>query len=143
MPNILHEFPVNGTADKVFQAVATPEGLDSWWTLRCSGKPEIGHEYELWFGSGYDWRAKVSRCRPGVEFELEITRADSDWTGTRVGFRLAERDGTTQVNFHHSGWPEANQHYRISTFCWAMYLRLMKKYVEQGAVVPYEVRLEA
>ena len=37
----------------------------------------------------------------------------------------------------------ANAHYRTSAFCWAMYLRLLKKYVETGEVVPYERRLEA
>jgi hypothetical protein len=36
-----------------------------------------------------------------------------------------------------------NEHYRISTFCWAMYLRLMKKAIETGEVVPYAVRLDA
>jgi hypothetical protein len=33
-------------------------------------------------------------------------------------------------------------HYRTSSFCWAMYLRLLKRYVEHGEVVPYEKRLD-
>jgi hypothetical protein len=59
-----------------------------------------------------------------------------------VGFLLQEKDGLTQVSFHHTGWPENNEHYRISCYCWAMYLRLLKRYVEYGEVVPYEDRLE-
>jgi hypothetical protein len=46
-----------------------------------------------------------------------------------------------QVRFHHLGWPEANEHYRISCFCWAMYLRIMKRNLEYGETVPYERRL--
>ncbi|HMY76632.1 MAG TPA: SRPBCC domain-containing protein, partial [Blastocatellia bacterium] len=71
-----------------------------------------------------------------------ITVAMDDWMNARVGFRLEERDGATQVRFHHTGWPEASEHYRISSFCWAMYLRLLKRYVEFGEVVPYDQRLD-
>ena len=77
----------------------------------------------------------MSRYLPEIEFELEVTRAQEDWRGTRVGFLLEERDGATQVRFHHSGWPEANDHYQVSCYCWAMYLRLLKRYVEDGEVV--------
>ncbi|MCH8956850.1 SRPBCC domain-containing protein, partial [candidate division KSB1 bacterium] len=37
---------------------------------------------------------------------------------------------------------EANEHYRVSCYCWAMYLRLLKRYVEHGETVPYEDRLD-
>ncbi len=143
MPDIFHHFPMRASAHKVFQAVSTPAGLDSWWTKSSSGRPEEGTEYKLWFGPLYDWRAVVSRCVPGREFELEIVSAQEDWRGTRVGFFLNENESATQVRFHHSGWPESNEHYCVSCYCWAMYLRLLKRYVEHGEVVPYEDRLNA
>jgi hypothetical protein len=46
------------------------------------------------------------------------------------------------VRFHHTGWPQSNDHYRISCYCWAMYLRLLKRNVERGEVVPFGQRLE-
>jgi len=48
----------------------------------------------------------------------------------------------TQVHFHHTGWPDADDHYRVSCYCWAMYLRLLKRYLEHDEVVPYEDRLD-
>ena len=72
-----------------------------------------------------------------------MTRADNDWRGTRLHIELQEQGGVTQVRFQHLGWPQANEHYRVSNFCWAMYLRLLKRYVERGEIVPYEERLEA
>ncbi len=143
MADIFQHFPIKASARQVFQAVSEPAGLDLWWTMSSSGQPEVGTEYELGFGPGYDWRAKVSRCDPGSEFELELVSAHEDWQGTRVGFLLDESDGVTQVHFHHTGWPESNEHYRVSCYCWAMYLRLLKRYVEHGEVVPYENRLDA
>lgn len=143
MADIFHDFPIAATSQQVFQAVSTPQGLDAWWTKRSKGEAAKEREYELWFGPQHDWRAVVSRCDPGREFEFTMTRSDRDWQGTRVGFALEEKDGFTQVRFHHRGWPEGNEHYRVSSFCWAMYLRLLKRYVEQGDIVPYEDRLDA
>ncbi len=41
----------------------------------------------------------------------------------------------------YEGWHGSNEHYKTSTYCWAMYLRLMKRFVEHGDVVAYEKRL--
>ena len=141
--DIYHDFPIAAPAADVFAAVATPKGLDAWWTERSSGRPEMGTEYQLVFGEGYDWRARVSRCYAPHEFELTMTRASDDWIDSRVGFTLSEHDGRTQVRFHHTGWPEVSDHYRTSSYCWAMYLRLLRLYVERGEIVPYKDRLDA
>jgi len=142
MADIVHHFPIRAPARKVFDAISTAAGLDTWWTKSCSGQPEDGAIYELGFGPGYDWRAQVSRFNPSREFELRLSSAQQDWQGTRVGFELEEKDGTTQVRFHHAGWKESNEHYKVSCYCWAMYLRLLKRYLEHGEVVPYENRLD-
>jgi uncharacterized protein YndB with AHSA1/START domain len=136
MPDIFQHFLIHAPAADVFRGISTPEGLDTWWTKHAS---QSGAEYTLNFGPKHDWRARVSKSVPDREFELELTRADDDWTGTKVGFVL---EGDTQVRFHHTGWPQSNDHYRISCYCWAMYLRLLKRYIERGEVVPYEQRLE-
>ena len=142
MPDIFHYFPIKAASQKVFQAISTPLGLDAWWTNRASGAPVEGAEYELGFGPEYDWRAVVSQYVPDTEFEFELTSAMDDWLGTRVGFTLDEQDGVTQVRFRHTGWPESNEHFRVSCYCWAAYLRLLRRYVELGEVVPYEDRLD-
>ena len=142
MADILHHFPIKGSPQQVFKAVSTSEGLDSWWTKSSSVTPEYAGEYKLNFGLGYDWRALVSRWSPNSDFELTLTKSDDDWKGTRLGFHLEVQDEMTFMSFHHLNWPEPNDHYRTSCFCWAMYLRLLKRYVEFGEVVPYENRLD-
>jgi uncharacterized protein YndB with AHSA1/START domain len=142
MPDIYHDFSIKAPAQRVYDAVTTPRGLDAWWTKRATGQPALGAEYELWFGPEYDWRATVTRCKPASEFELEMTSADPDWVGTLVGFRLAGGPDRTQVQFHHTGWPAANEHWRVSCYCWAMYLRILRRYLEHGERVAYEDRLD-
>lgn len=142
MADILHEFPIKASPERVFDLVSTAEGLDRWWAKESTGDPAPGNEFALGFGPGFDWSARVIVCERPVAFELEMTRADGDWTGTRVRVDLAPHDGGTWVRFRHQGWPEANEHYRISNFCWAMYLRVLRRYLEHGERVPYETRLD-
>jgi uncharacterized protein YndB with AHSA1/START domain len=78
MPDIFHDFIIKAPAQKVYQAVSTPQGLDEWWTKSSFGEPRLGAEYELGFGPGHDWRAVVTRCVPGAEFELHMTHAHED-----------------------------------------------------------------
>ncbi len=143
MADIVHELTINAPRKKVFEMVSTPKGLDQWWTKSSSGEAKKDAEFLLFFGPGYDWRAKVKRYDPSGTFEIQFTEAHEDWAGTRVRFELeAERSGVTRVRFHHTGWTVANKHWRVSCYCWAMYLRIMRRYLEYGEEVPYEKRLE-
>ena len=142
MADILHDFPVRAPKERVFEVLGRPPGLDEWWTKRSSGEPLEGSDYELWFGPEHDWRAKVVRAVAGSALEWEMTRADDEWIGTRIGFELESRGETTWVRFHHSGWPSASEHFRTSSCCWAMYLRVARRFIEHGESVPYEDRLD-
>jgi uncharacterized protein YndB with AHSA1/START domain len=143
MPDILQDFPIRVAPEAVFAAISTARGLDAWWSKAAVGTPRVGASYELGFGDGYDWRASVTECTAPTRFELTMTDADTDWQGTRVGFELRGMASGTQVSFYHVGWPAANEHFRVSCHCWALYLRLLRRYLETGEVVPYERRLEA
>jgi len=141
MPAILQDFPIAASPNRVFDAVSTPAGLDAWWTLHSKGHPTLGATYELDFGPGYLWKAEVTRADPSTAFELRLTSADAEWTGTTVGFELAPAGDGTQVRFYHRGWPAPSEHYRISNHCWAMYLRILRRHLEHGESVPYAERL--
>jgi uncharacterized protein YndB with AHSA1/START domain len=141
MADLFHYFPINCSLGKVFDCVSTPRGLDIWWSKSSTGKLAIGETYQFFFGADYNWKAIVSKLVPNKEVELTMTKADSDWMNSKVGFTLTDRNNMTEVHFYHIGWKEDNEHYRISNFCWAMYLRILKRYLEFGEEVPYEDRL--
>ncbi len=131
---------IEGTSSSVFEAVSSAEGLSAWWTLRASGRPQLGASYRLYFGPDYDWLAEVTECTAGRSIEWAVTSADADWTGTRVSFILENHDSGVLVRFCHAGWAQRNDHYLRSAYCWALYLRLLKRYVELGETVPYQER---
>jgi hypothetical protein len=143
MADILHDLPINAPVARAYDAVSTTNGLDAWWTLQSNGMSRLDQEYELGFGPGYDWRATVTKLSPPRESELEVTRADADWTGTRVGFRMQPCEGGTWLQFSHSGWKSPNEHFRISCNCWALYLRILRRLLEYGESALYDKRLAA
>lgn len=141
MADIFHTFTINASPEEVFHKITLAEGISEWWTKSGTGDPKLGEKYELNFGEGYCWIARVTKYRPFKEFELTMIEAHEDWKSTKVGFELDERAGLTKVNFHHLGWPQENEHYKISCHCWAMYLRVLRRLLEFQEFVPYESRL--
>ena len=140
MPDINHRFPIAAPPDRVLATLVSPEGLNAWWTLTADGMPAEGGEYRFGFGPEYQWAGRLAELEPGRRVVWEMVDADDDWRGTKVGFALEpSREGTT-VDFFHTGWREANPHFRQTSYCWAMYLRLLKRYLEEGSVVPYQAR---
>jgi uncharacterized protein YndB with AHSA1/START domain len=142
MADILHTLPIRATRERVFHAMTSPEGLCEWWAKSASGAPRLGETYHLDFGPDYQWTAVVRSVDPGVSLEWEMADVMEDWRGTRVGFALREHDGRTWLDFRHTGWAGATEHYRISNCCWAAYLRVLRRDLEHGERVPYEERLD-
>lgn len=143
MADLRYDLLIASPVDRVFQAMATPDGLNAWWTLSAEGHAIGGSTWKLGFGPDHNWEAVVTTAMAGLELEWKLTQADEDWMGTRVGFRLSRTGTRTRVEFHHAGWREENRHFRSSSFCWALYLRLLKRYVEAGERVAYDRRLDA
>ncbi|MFZ1751812.1 MAG: SRPBCC domain-containing protein [Saprospiraceae bacterium] len=142
MADIFFNFPINAPIDKVYNTVSTPEGLDKWWTKASKGNVAIGETFHFHFEPDYHWTAVVSKHLTNKEFELTMQISDEDWQGSKVGFCLTDKDNITEIQFYHSGWKEDNEHFRISNFCWAMYLRILKRNIEFGEFVDYADRLK-
>lgn len=141
MSDIVQDLPIKAAPEQVFQAVSSPTGLVQWWALSATGVTEAGAPLDLSFGPGYDWQARITCYQPSDVFELEMTRADADWIGTRVRFEVERRDTHAWLRFRHSGWPRENEHYRTSCHCWALYLRVLRRFLEHGETVAYDDRL--
>lgn len=139
--SIYHDLEVHGTIDNTFKAITQPEHLINWWPQKCNGTPEENQEYNFFFTPEYDWYGKVVKIEENKSFHIKMTKSDPDWDPTAFGFDLEEiNNGTVQLKFWHTGWPECNHHFRRSSFCWAILLKGLKDYVEHGKVVPFEKR---
>ncbi|MBL4605942.1 MAG: SRPBCC domain-containing protein [Flavobacteriaceae bacterium] len=138
--SIYHDFIIKASSENVFDAITLPEQLNNWWPLKSTGHPEVGAEYNLNFTNAYNWYGNVSEVVKNKSFFIKMTTSSVDWNPTTFGFELEAKDRETLVKFSHKGWPTCNAEYRNSSFCWAMLLNGLKKYVEEGIVIPFEER---
>ena len=138
--NIHHNLIINSSSKEVFNAISQPDHLNNWWTLKSSGKPELGSEYNLNFTNDYNWFCQVVQVEMNKSFYLKMTQSDDDWNPTTFGFALEVKDQGVLLKFSHTNWQRDNHHFRHSSFCWAMLLNGLKNYLEKGIVIPFEER---
>ncbi len=94
----------------------------------------------LYYAEEYDWAAEITVYQPKSHITYQMTIADEDWRRTNISFDISPVEGGCEVSFRHEGWKEANKHFRVSNYCWVMYLLCLKNYCEEGVVLPYEDR---
>ncbi len=138
--NIYHNLFIKASQEAVFNAVSIPKHLDNWWSLKSSGTSELGAEYNLNFTDEYHWFCKVSKLELNKLIAFKMTVSDKDWDSTTFQFELEPHNEGTMLKFSHVNWPEANDHFKYSSFCWAMLLNGLKNYLEKGLIIPFEAR---
>ena len=137
---IHHDLMIDAPIEKVYKAISYPADLINWWPQQCSGTPKEGAEYNFQFGPEYNWYGVVEKSIPNQSFHIKMTQSDEDWNPTSFGFELHEKKNKIALSFSHRNWAECNEHFRISSFCWAMLLNGLKNYAERGEIVPFEKR---
>jgi len=139
--HIYHDLFINATSEKLFNAVSKPAELINWWPLTCAGEEKVHGVYNLNFTNTYNWFGKVITHKPNVSFHIQMTQSNENWNPTSFGFDIEEiSKNKIQLHFWHKNWEVCNSEFKQSSFCWAMLLRGLKNYVEQGIVIPFEDR---
>lgn len=97
LPDIRKTVLLNAPIRKVWDAVATSEGIAAWF-MPNDFEPALGHAFHLNAGPFGHSPCRVTVLEP--PHRLSFTWG-KDWTLT---FVLAEEDGKTAFTLIHSGW---------------------------------------
>jgi uncharacterized protein YndB with AHSA1/START domain len=97
LPDIRQTLVLNAPIQKVWEAVATTEGIAGWF-MPNDFKPVAGYEFHLNAGPFGNSPCKVTEIEQPNRLAFQWGK---DWTLT---FELAELDGKTQITVIHSGW---------------------------------------
>jgi uncharacterized protein YndB with AHSA1/START domain len=136
---VLTQFDVDASAETVWQALTTPEGIRGWWTTQADVPGGVGSVVKLRFPNAPNsWDLRIDDADENELLRWHCVGGPPPWIDTDIVFRLASApDGATRVIFDHLGWKDAEEMVRVVTFGWVqMFLRL-KSYAESGEPKPF------
>ncbi len=138
MPDILHRVGIVASPQKVYEALATIDGLRHWWIVDADG--DAGKGGTIGFGS---CAMGVVASEPEKLVHWKCTRGPDEWVGTEVIFELKWRDAQTFVVFAHAGWKEPVEFMHHCSTKWATFLLSLKDWLErsEGRPYPYDVKI--
>ena len=143
MAEIHHQITIDAPPAKVYDALATAEGISRWWSRQTAVQTDSGTVLEHNPGPEHGVvRMRVAQLVPDKRVEWECisshpsTSPASAWTGTRFIFEMAESNPAagsgpaTTLDFYHTGYDELSEYYDFNVGAWAHVLRDLKRLVE-------------
>jgi uncharacterized protein YndB with AHSA1/START domain len=138
MPDILHKVGLkDASPNDAFNALATLEGLSSWWTNDAQGQSQVGEVIKFRFGANGGFDMKVLELEPDKRVLWEVVDGPEEWIGTKVRFDLKQEDDFTIVLFKHLNWKEPVEFMHHCSTKWGVFLMSLKSLVETGKGAPY------
>jgi hypothetical protein len=120
-------FRVDESPRRAYDAINDVRG---WWSERITGPTDqLGAEFSYWVPGTHYAKFRVTELVPGrkvswltLDSWLAFPADDQEWTGTTVGFDVAEVDGRTEVRFTHHGLGPAAECYDVCWVAWGGYI---------------------
>jgi uncharacterized protein YndB with AHSA1/START domain len=135
MADIRHNVVIKTTPERIYNAVTTKEGIESWWCKNTTAKPELGFVNIFTFDKNRI-EMKVTELAPGKKVKWECTGIIDEWIGTSVSFDLQEKEGKTILRFTHGGWKAVTDMFAGCSYDWAQFLKSLKSFCETGVGSP-------
>jgi uncharacterized protein YndB with AHSA1/START domain len=137
MEHIRHRVGIDAPIERVYEAVATPEGLAGWWTPDVAGEPAEGGRLAFGFGGPEPAAVfAIEELTPPTRVRWRCVAGMAEWLGSTVTYDLHEADGETVVLFTHS-WLEASEVLHHCSTKWATFLLGMRAGLEGGTPTPW------
>lgn len=136
MPGIIHKIGIKKPIDKVYNALATPEGIASWWTRNTSGSSKVGGNLEFRFLDHGKEKGRMTvdilTHDPNKKVVWKFTAGPQEWIGSDVTFKLHQDGDLTIVIFEHNNWKEITEFTAHCSMKWATFLLSLREYLETG-----------
>lgn len=140
MFDILHRVGIKASPAKVYQALATPEGVAGWWTVETTGDKKAGGMIKFRFTDhGRElgvFDMKIVELDAGARVVWQVVNGPAEWVGTKIRFELKQEDDFTIILFKHEGWKEPVEFMYHCSTKWAIFLMSLKSLVETGKGQP-------
>jgi uncharacterized protein YndB with AHSA1/START domain len=137
MADIKNLFHINAPVKKVYNAIATINGLRNWWTAETTGNENIGGTLQFRFGNYGGPDMVVKELKPNKLVQWNCVDGMEDWKGTELSFILDSNEGKTRVRFAHANWKNDGDFFAACSFTWGQYMESLRQYCETGKGKPF------
>lgn len=140
MAEIVFLVDISATAEVIHEALATRQGLVSWWTTDTEGSAEQGSTLSLGFPDApARFSLRVDEPADGGVYWTSVGDFPPHWKGTEISFSLLDDpdvDGS-RVFFRHEGFASADPMVGHTAFTWANLMNSLKAFCESGRPKPF------
>jgi uncharacterized protein YndB with AHSA1/START domain len=139
MKTIQHELLINAPVARVYDAIATADGISTWWDPQTPKQTDRGLVLEHNPGPEHGIvQLRVVDRVPNKKIEWECISTHpasspaSAWTGTHFIFELSGHGRATDVEFRQTGYDERSAFFNGNTEAWGQVLQNLKRVVESS-----------
>jgi len=159
MPDICHELVIGASAETIYHAITSQEGLSAWWTPDTKAEPKLKCVLRFGFGPEYFKEMKITALKPFQQVTWFCIKGAEEWIGTTISFELRSGEKESMLNshaelkdqleqqqndnkgtlliFHHENWIDYTSMFAECNYTWAQFLRSLKLLCETGKGRPW------
>lgn len=149
MVHINHRIGIKAPVQKVYEAIASIEGISGWWTQDTTGESAIGKTIVTRFHT-LDGEEKGSMeievldLQPDKKVHWKFHAGPPEWIGTEVTFELTQVEQDTIVLFSHLNWTEEVEFKAHCSMKWAVFLLSLRQLIEtsKGNPAPNDFKID-
>ncbi len=141
---ITFNLQINASADVIYNAVATEEGINGWWSKDCKVGESEGENSLLKFdkqGTIVEMGFRTVALQPNGKAIWECTEnGNPAWIGTQVVTEIVQSEEGCNVVFSHAGFDEKWQGqdpFEMTKQGWEHFIGSLKSYCEKGEGQPW------
>ncbi|HWR16872.1 MAG TPA: SRPBCC domain-containing protein [Terriglobales bacterium] len=137
MVTIHHQLLIDAPVSRIYDAIATADGISTWWDRQTPRHTDSGLVLEHNPGAEHGIvQLRVVDLIPNARIEWECISTHpapspaSVWTGTHFIFELAPAAGQTKLDFRQTGYDESSRFFASNRDAWRAVLENLKRVVE-------------
>lgn len=139
MTAIKHHIAINASAEKIYQAITTPEGFKNWWTADAVVDKQVGGQAEFGFyNRKIIFTMNIDELVPNKRVAWSCIRGPEEWPGTKLSFEIGSNDGSDNtLQFQHTDWASDEGCYSACNTTWGQLMGHLKDYCEGKEPGPF------
>ena len=149
MVDIIHRIGIRSSANEVYKAISTIDGLANWWTEEVEGNEQVDGKIKFTFRSDTgDIKGQMIMQIKELSLQKNVrwqcVDGPAEWIGTAITFDLSQQDDQIIIIFGHRNWREAIEFTAHCSMKWAVFLLSLRDYVEtgKGKPSPHDLKID-